>query len=107
MTAKGWVPIGDISSNPDIIDYKGYFQFHLAYRPIKRLILEGDFSKSFTSDWRGNAQLSVSWKPFKKSNQFLYIQYYVGQAENLIEYQDSISKLRLGVAFKELFGNFK
>ncbi len=104
--AKGWVPIGDISSNPDILDYKGYFQVRLAYRPTKNLIFEGDFSKSFTADWRGNAQVSLSWKPFKKSNQFLYVQYYVGQAENLIEYQDSVSKLRIGVAFKELFGNF-
>ena len=104
--AKGWVPVGDISDNPDIMDYKGYFQVHAAYRPTRRLILEGEFSKSFTSDWRGNAQLSVSWRPFKKSNQFLYLQYYVGQAENLIEYQQSVSRLRIGVAFKELFGNF-
>ena len=104
--AKGWLPVGDISDNPDIMDYKGYFQVHAAYRPTRRLILEGEFSKSFTDDWRGNAQLSISWRPFKKSNQFLYLQYYVGQAENLIEYQQSVSRLRIGVAFKELFGNF-
>lgn len=103
---KGWVPIGSKFNNQDLLDYKGYFNLHFGYKPYARLILEGDFSKAFTSDWRGNLQLSISWKPFRKSNQFLYLQYYVGQAENLIEYQDSVSKLRIGIVFKELFGNF-
>ncbi len=104
---KGWVPIGSLHDNPDLLDYRGYFEAGVSYRPWKPIIFEGDFSKAFTSDWRGSMMMSVSYKISRNSNQFLYLQYYLGYAEDLIRYTESVSRLRVGIVFKDLLFNFR
>ncbi|WP_299213363.1 phospholipase A [uncultured Aquimarina sp.] len=104
---KGWAPIGSIRDNPDLLEYRGYFEGGISYRPWKSLIFEGDFRKSFSSDWRGSLKLGVSYKISKNSNQFIYLQYYLGYAEDLINYTESVSRLRIGITFKDLSFKFK
>ena len=106
LLVKGWLPVGSLSDNPDITSYRGYFQLDLAYRLNERLYLEGEFRNAVFDTWRGSAQLSLSYKPFRNSNQFLYLQYFGGFSEDLANYDQAVSRLRIGIAFKDLFANF-
>lgn len=104
---KGWVPIGSLKDNPDITDYRGYFETGVTYRPYKNVFFDVDFNHAFSDGLKGSIMLGLSFKISKKSNQFLYIQYYGGYSEELIDYNKKVSNLRIGIAFKELFQNFK
>jgi len=102
FSIKGWVPVGSLSDNPDLLDYKSYFESQLTYIPFDNLIFEGEFRKSFTSDWRGKIQLSCSFRPFKNRNQFIYLQYFNGHAESLIDFERHTHMIRLGITLKDL-----
>lgn len=104
---KAWAPIGPLKDNPDLTDYIGFHESKISFMPNPRLILEGEFRKAFSWDWKGSAKFTVSYKLDKDSNQYIYAQYYVGYAESLIEYDRNVSMIRVGIGFKDLFGNFK
>lgn len=104
---KAWAPIGPLKDNPDLTDYIGFHESKISFMPNPRLILEGEFRKGFSWDWKGSAKFTVSYKLDKDSNQYIYAQYYVGYAESLIEYDRNVSMIRVGIGFKDLFGNFK
>ncbi|XLS28528.1 phospholipase A [Flavobacteriaceae bacterium M23B6Z8] len=104
---KTWLPVGSMSDNPDITDYRGYFEAGATYKPVNNLFLEIDVRQAFHRRWRGSLKAGISFKISKKSNQFLYLQYFGGYSEDLINYNEHVSRLRIGIAFKELFYNFK
>jgi hypothetical protein len=74
---------------------------------FKNTYFDADFRPSYTNKLRGSVKLGLSLKYSKNSNQFLYIQYYGGHSEDLINYNESVSNLRIGIVFKDLFPNFK
>lgn len=102
LSVKGWVPWGSLEDNPDLLNFKSYFEPRLTYIPVNRLILEGEFRKSFTSDWRGKIQLSASFRAFKNRNQFLYVQYFNGYAESLLEFDQRSHMIRIGITIKDI-----
>lgn len=104
---KAWLPIGPLKDNQDLTDYIGFHESKVAFMPHSRLILEGDFRKAFSWDLKGSAKFTISYKVDKDSNQYIYLQYYVGYGESLIEYDKNVSMFRMGIGFKDLFGNFK
>lgn len=104
---KGWAPVYNLNDNPDLFDYRGFFNAGVTYFPTKKLIFELDFSKSFTNDWRGFVQFTSSFRISKYSNQYLCLHYYGGYAENLLEYRTNVSKLRIGIAFKDIMNGFR
>lgn len=104
---KAWVPIGDKPDNNDITDYRGFGNIDLAYKLNENLILESDFRKAFSFDWKGSLMLGVNYKISKKNNQYIYLQYYLGYSEDLINYNQDTHKLRIGIAFKDLLFKFK
>lgn len=103
---KAWVPMGPLKDNPDLMEYIGYQESTIAFMPHPRLMLELQLRKAFNWDLKGSAQFSLSYKLDKDANQYLYLQYYLGYAESLIEYDQNVSMIRVGVVFKDLFGNF-
>ncbi|WP_046756028.1 phospholipase A [Kordia jejudonensis] len=104
---KTWLPVGSLTDNEDITDYRGYFETGVTYTPSKDLYFDADLRQAFHNGWRGSIKLGISYKISKKSNQFLYLQYFGGYSEDLIDYNQHVSNLRLGIAFKDLFFNFK
>lgn len=104
---KIWMPIGPLRDNPDLTDYIGFHESSVAVMPHPRLMIEGDFRKPFSWDLKGSAKFTVSYKLDQDANQYLYFQYYVGYGESLIDYDKSVSMFRVGIGFKDLFGNFK
>ncbi|WP_445908721.1 phospholipase A [Yeosuana sp.] len=107
LAAKFIIPIGDKPDNDDITDFRGFNNISLSYRVNNNLILEGDFRKAFSLDWKGRALVGVSYRLSKKSNQYLYLQYFLGYSEDLINYNQDTQKLRIGIAFKDLLFKFK
>lgn len=88
--------------NPDILDYTGFGQLDISYE-IKpnQLYLDMMFRKGRKLDWRGVFRPRIYYSPFKnKTNQYLMLEWFVGQAESLISYQAFRSMVRIGYVIK-------
>lgn len=103
---KIWAPIVDGEHNRDIVNYCGFMQF-------------GFQAMSNDSRWCGgvtvtprkhfsfNTVVELSFRIFKRENQYLSLQYYNGYGEGLLEYNRFHSQLRLGLLIKpKLFSDF-
>ena len=98
---KVWIPIIDGQNNKDILDYSGIYQMGVAITsPNKRfgfaltLVKRRGWNLNYNSIWE------VNYRLFKKDNQFLFLQYYNGYGENLLDYNKFHSRLRLGIDIK-------
>lgn len=102
--AKYWIPIVDGVNNKDILRYSGIYQsgiqvtshdkkFGLALTLIKR------------KGWNLNCNTIVefNYRLFKKDNQYLFLQYYNGYGESMLDYKQFHSRLRMGIVIKPRF----
>ena len=105
---KVWIPIVDGQNNKDILDYSGIYQMGLTLTsPNKRfnfaltLVKRRGWNLNYNSIWE------VAYKVFKRDNQFLFMQYYNGYGECLLDYNKFHSRLRFGLVIKpKLFSEF-
>ncbi|MEO1012810.1 MAG: phospholipase A [Bacteroidota bacterium] len=104
--AKAWLPFGDLSGNPDITSYRGYFSLGATHRVAQNFFFDVDVQPAYDDRLQGHVQLGISFKISKKSNQYVYLQYFGGYSEDLIDYNQDVSNVRIGIAFKDLFGTF-
>lgn len=97
---KLWAPIIDSGNNKDILKYNGLFQFATTFRTDnKRLNATALFTKR-NSKMSFNTQLELSYKFNDRENQYFFLQYYNGYGENLLEYNQYKSIIRLGFVIK-------
>ena len=106
-TLKVWLPVGNMDDNSDITDFRGYQQLDLAYKMDEHFIFETEIRKSFDFNWKGSLMLGANYRISDQSDQFIYLQYYLGYSENLITYDQSTHRLRIGFVFKDLFLKFR
>lgn len=95
-----WIPVVDGKYNKDLLKYKGIFQIAGNYRTNNRRLNVGLIltkRKTWTSF---NTQLEVSYKFNKRENQYIFLQYYNGYGESLLEYNRFKSILRIGFVIK-------
>ena len=91
---SAWVPISDLSDNPDIMDYMGYSSIKFTY-------FIGD--NMFTLKTQGNiatqkgAFEATYSHPLIHDN--LYIKFFSGYMESLVDYDRKITKLSIGISF--------
>lgn len=101
---KWWIPIVDGENNRDIVNYNGIGQIGLQgtsrdYRwtvgvnLVKRHWLRMSF----------NTTIDIGYRLRKRDNQFLYIQYYNGYGENLLDYNRFHNRIRIGLLIKPRF----
>ena len=94
---KPWLRIQedrDDDDNPDIEDYLGYFEFQGIYNRNKNNV-GLFFRNTLKDDYRGALQLDWS---FPIHNHLRgYVQYFYGYGESLIDYNNKVNKLGVGI----------
>lgn len=102
--AKYWIPIVDGENNKDLVKYAGIFQWGVnVLSHNKKYQVGATFVKRGGWNFKWNAILEFSWRVNNKTNLNLFAQYYYGYAENLIDYNQLHSRLRVGIVFKPRF----
>ena len=102
LHVKGWLPFGYKSGNPDLLDYVGLGEVSLSHDFIPdKLIFEVKVRKGLNLDTRGMIQTRLHYRPFKhKSNQYIMLEWFAGHTENLINYKQYNSMIRVGYVIK-------
>ena len=102
--AKAWIPIVDGENNKDLLDYAGLFQSGLQVTSDNK---RWGFAITMVKrkGWRlsYNTIVEANYRLLKNENQYFFIQYYNGYAENLLDYNKYHSRLRAGLVIKPNF----
>lgn len=106
--AKFWIPIIDGQNNKDIQRYYGIFQSgFVASTSNKRFSFGLTWLKRQGWNLNFNTIWELTWRVSDKTNLNLFAQYYNGYGENLLDYKQFHSRLRVGIVFKpEFFSEF-
>lgn len=99
--AKGWVPFGNDKNNKDILDYYGIFQVGMSLHAFEdKFCFSTLLTKRRGWDFNCNVTLEASYRIYKKHNQYIFLQYYNGYGEGLLNYNKFHSQLRVGMVIK-------
>ncbi len=97
---KLWVPVIDSDYNRDIMKYNGIGHFGIHYHSNDNRFIFGVLSTWRTNSFSFNTQCDLSFKIHNNENQYLFIQYYNGYGENLLDYNKYKSVVRIGFVIK-------
>jgi phospholipase A1 len=101
LRVQGWIPFTYKESNPDILDYVGLGEAKLEYTIIPEKLIADITLRKGLKDWNGAASTRLLYKLFNNSgNQYLMLEWFVGHAENLFDYDKYTSMIRLGYVIK-------
>lgn len=105
---KIWIPIVDGENNKDILDYCGIYQVGTSYLSNnKRWNASVILVKRRGWNLNYNTIVELAWKLNNKQNQYLFLQYYNGYGEGLLDYNKFHSQLRVGIVIKPtLFSDY-
>ena len=104
--AKLWAPIVDGMNNKDIVRYCGFFQTGFQLVSNNRRF-SGGITITPRKNFSFNTVVDLSYLILRKDDQFLFLQYYNGRGEGLLEYNKFHSSLRVGILIKpKLFSEF-
>lgn len=101
IKAEVWAPIGYKDDNRELLDYVGLFKLKYFYDFIPdKLSAEVKLQKGLK--WNGNGVLRtrIYYNPFQKSNQYFMLEWYMGHAESLLDYQEFRNRIRVGYVIK-------
>lgn len=102
--SKFWIPIVDGENNRDILNYAGIWQSGFVYTTKNKKFTAGlTLVKRKGWNLNFNSIVDLSWRVSEKTNLNLFAQYYNGYGENLIDYNQFHSRLRVGIVFKPIF----
>ena len=96
----GW--LGE--DNTELYECRGFGLLALNYRGANNLVAVS-FVLNPIKDFSVNTQLEVSYKINKRANQFLFLQWYNGRGENLLNYNRHTSMVRAGICIKSPLRN--
>ncbi|WP_179346602.1 phospholipase A [Winogradskyella ursingii] len=96
---KVWIPFLDQENNPDLLEFVGLGELSLSHiiKPNK-WIADIRFRKGLNFEAKGSIRSRLYFNPFKNnvSNQYIMLEWFVGQAEGLLNYRQSKSTIRIG-----------
>lgn len=105
---KVWIPIVDGQNNRDILDYSGIYQVGTEFTSRNRR-----FTASLVlvkrRGWKLNYNtiIELGYRIFRRDNQFLFLQFYNGYGECMLDYNQFRSRVRVGIVIKpRLFSEY-
>lgn len=105
---KVWIPIVDGQNNRDILDYSGIYQVGTEFTSRNRR-----FTASVVlvkrRGWKLNYNtiIELRYRIFRRDNQFLFLQFYNGYGECMLDYNQFRSRVRVGIVIKpRLFSEY-
>ena len=101
---KVWIPFIDGENNRDLLRYVGIIQGGFSWiSPKQQWIVSCILTKRWGLNLSFNTTIEVSFKPWKRDNQYFFAQYYNGYGECLLDYKTFRSQLRVGFVIKPRF----
>lgn len=101
LQGKAWIPIVDGGNNKDIVSYKGWGHIGLDYTSPKDKYSFGLLlTKRAGHIFDHNITLRASVRLFNDDNQFLFMEYYNGYGESMLEYKQYRQRLRFGIVIR-------
>lgn len=98
---KAWIAMMVAKENKHLTRYAGIGHFSTAYTSEnKRFNCSVLLIKRGGWNWNANWQIGLAYRLFREDNQFLYLQFYNGYAENMIDYNRFQRCLRIGFVIK-------
>lgn len=102
--AKYWIPIVDGEHNKDILKYSGIYQTGIQITSRdKKIGMAITLTKRKSWNLSCNTMVELNYRLFKKDNQYLFVQYYNGYGEGMLDYKQYHSRLRAGIVIKPSF----
>lgn len=105
---KVWIPIVDGQNNRDILDYSGIYHVGTEFTSRNRR-----FTASVVlvkrRGWKLNYNtiIELGYRIFRRDNQFLFLQFYNGYGECMLDYNQFRSRVRVGIVIKpRLFSEY-
>lgn len=101
LSMEAWFPFKYKKNNPDLFDYIGFAEVEVSYdlKP-DTFIFEIMLRKGAQWDWKGSVRSRLYYNPFKSKNQYFMLEWFAGYAENLINYKQFTSMVRIGYVIK-------
>ena len=100
---KVWAPFAYKKGNPDLLEYVGLGEVKVSHtlKPDK-WIFDIRLRKGLNFEAKGSVRSRIYFNPFKNnvSNQYIMLEWFVGQAEGLLNYQQSRSMIRIGYVIR-------
>jgi len=101
LGVRAWIPMVDKEDNSDLTKYVGYGEASATYQiQPGRWSADVLFRKGTGILNHGSLQSQINYKPYKKENYYVTLQWFVGYTESLIDYNEHTSMVRLGFVLK-------
>lgn len=102
MKLNFWVPfLIDSDFNKDIMDYVGFQNLGLTHSFNEKFSADAKTQLSVLNGIKGNIELGFLYRYTPEVNRYLYIQFFHGYGENLIDYNIKKTMIRLGFTFRQ------
>jgi len=104
LQTKIWIPIVDDDNNRDIVSYSGYATTVFSYSsPKRKYNASCIITKRAGRFFEANVALNFSVRLFDNENQHLFVEYYDGYGESMLEYKQYRQRIRMGMVIKPNF----
>lgn len=104
LQAKAWVPIVDGENNKHITSYSGLGLIALSYMsPKSKYNASFVFTKRAGAFFDGNVLINFSVRLFSDDNQYLFLEYYNGYGESMLQFDQYRQRVRLGIVIRPNF----
>ncbi|WP_368666915.1 phospholipase A [Dysgonomonas sp. 511] len=104
LHSKAWIPIVDGTNNKNIVKYAGWGQIGMDYSgPRRKYTFSCLVTKRGGFNLNANVTANFAVRLFSDDNQYLFVEYYNGYGESMLEYKQYRQRLRLGIVIKPDF----
>lgn len=104
IAGEFWIPYVDGGNNKDLLDYRGLGYVAINYISDKhRWWLSAELNPK--KDFGVNTVLSAGFRISESSNQYLFVRFFQGYGESLLDYNKYTMNVRAGICIKPDFYN--